>query len=170
MAQMVPWLVFCLLVLGLALVLPRTARAFLGLFFVLMAVGVNWALSLVAPGLFVSLGTDAPLLAPYAWLFKNVIAVAPPVFGFLAGAGEIVLAVLMLSRGTAARLGLLGGAAFLLVITPLGIWTLPNPILAAALLVLARRRWPTTAWQDGKELLGRHRRSRGSATPTTGAR
>jgi hypothetical protein len=78
MAQLVPWLVFCLLVLALALTLPRTARVFLGVFFVLMAVGVNWTLSLVAPDLFVRLGTDAPLLAPYAWLFENVIALAPP--------------------------------------------------------------------------------------------
>jgi hypothetical protein len=155
MSQLVPWAVFCLLVLALCILLPRTARTFVGVFFLIMAVGVNWTLSVLAPDLFVGLGTDAPLLAPYRWFFEHVVALAPPAFGLAAGVGEIVLGCLMLAHGRAARLGLLGGALFLVAITPLGVWTLPNPLLAAGLVVLARRRWTTSAWQDVRGLFDR---------------
>jgi hypothetical protein len=101
-----------------------------------MAVGVNVVLVLVAPEQFVALGTDVPVLPPYEWFFANVVALAPPVVGLLAAAYEIAVALLMLSKGKYAKWGLLGGIAFLLVITPLGVWTLGNPIMAVALTYL----------------------------------
>lgn len=58
----------------------------------------------------------------------------------------------------AARLGLLGVAAFSLGITPLGRFTLTNPVLAAGALHLARRTWPTAAFAPrvaGEMLLDR---------------
>ena len=130
MEQMIPWLVFCLLFLALALWKPTAARMFAGIFFIIMAVAVNWALVLVSPDLFVGLGADAPLLRFYEWIFTDIVARAPQLVGILAGIVEIVLGLLMLSTGRRAALGLLGGAAFLLLITPLGVWTLPNPIMA----------------------------------------
>jgi hypothetical protein len=141
MSQFVPWLVFCLLVLAAALIRPRATRYFIGVFFIVMAIGVNWVLSITAPELFVGLGTNAPLVPAYEWFFEHVVAAAPTAVGLLAGAGEIGVGALILSRGRAARLGLLAGAAFLLVTTPLGLWTLPNLVLAAALAVLSRHRY-----------------------------
>jgi hypothetical protein len=41
MQQLIPWLVFCLAVLALCLSRPRAARIFVGVFFIIMAVGVN---------------------------------------------------------------------------------------------------------------------------------
>jgi hypothetical protein len=138
MSQLVPWLIFCLLVLTAALLRPRPTRCFVGIFFILMGIGVNWVLSIAAPELFVGLGTDDPLVPAYAWFFEHVVAAAPALVGLLAGAGEIAVGILILGRGRAAQLGLLAGTAFLLLITPLGLWTLPNLVLAAALAVLAR--------------------------------
>ena len=120
---------------------PYAGRIFVGVFFLVMAVGVNVVLVLVAPEQFVALGTDAPVLPPYEWFFANVVALAPPVFGLLAAAYEIAVALLMLSKGRYAKWGLLGGIAFLLAITPLGVWTLGNPIMAVALAYLLTKEY-----------------------------
>lgn len=45
-------------------------------------------------------------------------------------------------RDPRTRLGLLGAIIFLILITPLGIWTLPNPVFAAGLVPLLRREYP----------------------------
>jgi hypothetical protein len=56
--QLITFAVFSMLVLLLCLVRPGAGRIFLGIFFLVMAVGVNVVLVLVAPGQFVALGTD----------------------------------------------------------------------------------------------------------------
>jgi hypothetical protein len=106
-----------------------------------MALGVNVVLVLVAPDQFVVLGTDASVVPLYRWFFENVVAVAPRVFGLLAAAYEITIAFMILSKGQYVRWGLIGGIAFLIGITPLGVWTLGNPIMALALAVLLRREY-----------------------------
>ena len=138
---MVPSLAIYLAVLALCLVWPEAGRVFVGLFFVVIALGVNVVPVLVAPDLFVALGTDAPLIPPYAWFFQNVVAAAPPLFGLLAAAYEIAVALLMLSKGRYARWGLAGGIVFLIGKTPLGVWTLANPMMAVALALLLRKRY-----------------------------
>jgi hypothetical protein len=101
-----------------------------------MAVGVNLVLAQ-----FVAMGTDAPVLPPYKWFFANVVALAPPVFGLLAATYEIAVALLMLSKGRYVKWGLLGGIVFLVAITPLGVWTLGNPIMAVALAYLLTKEY-----------------------------
>ena len=64
MEQLVSWSIFCLLVLLLCLLRLAAGRAFVGAFFLVMAVGVDVALVLLAPDLFVGLGTDAPSSRP----------------------------------------------------------------------------------------------------------
>jgi hypothetical protein len=64
---------------------------------------------------------------------------APAVFGLLAAAFEITVGLLMLKGGRRTDWGLIAGIVFLLVITPLGVWTLPNPIMAAGLSVVLGR-------------------------------
>jgi hypothetical protein len=70
----------------------------------------------------------------YWWFFENVVALAPPLFGLLAAAYEVTIALMMLSKGRYAKWGLIGGIVFLIGITPLGVWTLANPIMALAVL------------------------------------
>lgn len=147
MEQLIPWLIFCIAVLVFCLARPNAARIFVGIFFIVMAVAVNVVLSAVAPDQFVKLGTDAPLIPFYAWFFQNIVAPAPQLIGILAAAGEITLGLLMLSGGRRVKLGLLGAIFFLIVITPLGIWTLPNPVFAAGLAWLLRKEYPRSVWQ-----------------------
>jgi hypothetical protein len=141
MEQLVSWSVFCLLVLVLCLLRPNAGRIFVGIFFLIMAIGVNVVLVLVAPDLFVGLGTDAPIVPLYRWFFENVVALAPPLFGLLAAACEVTIALMMLSKGKYAKWGLIGGIVFLIGITPLGVWTLANPILALTLAYLLTREY-----------------------------
>ena len=143
---MIPWLVFCLAFLVFCFVRPNGARIFIGIFFILMALGVNALLSFVAPEQFVAIGTNAPLIPIYAWFFENVVVAAPPVVGILAAAGEIVVGLLILSHGRRVKLGLLGAIVFLLVITPLGVWTLPNPLMALGLARLLTKDYPRPVW------------------------
>ena len=139
-----PWAVFCLLVLLLCLVRPYAGRIFVGIFFLIMAVGVNVVLVLVAPDQFVALGTDAPVVSLYRWFFENVVALVPPRFGLLAAGYEITIALMMLSKGRYVKWGLIGGIVFLIAITPLGIWTLGNPIMALALGYLLTKEYDRT--------------------------
>ena len=139
--QTLIWATVCLAALGLCLWRPELGRVILGIFFVVMAIGVNIVLVLVSPDGFIKLGTDAPLIPLYDWFFEHIVAEAPVVFGLLVAAFEIAVGLLMIMGGRRANWGLIGGIVFLRAITPLSPWTLPNPIMAAALgIVLWRRR------------------------------
>ena len=140
MQQLVTFALFSLLVLLLCLVRPGAGRIFMGIFFLVMAIGVNVVLVLVAPNLFVALGTNDAIIPLYRWFFENVVALAPPLFGLLAAAYEITIA-LMLSKDKYVKWGLIGGIVFLIGITPLGVWTLANPILALTLAYLLTREY-----------------------------
>jgi hypothetical protein len=142
MEQLIPWLAFCTVILALSLWKPGVARIFLGLFFILMAVAVNLVLSFVAPELFLSLGTDDPLTPFYLWVFQNVVALSPQGVGVLAAAGEGVVGLLILGGGRRTKIGLGLAVAFLLLMTPLGIWTLPNPVMAAGAAWLMTKDFP----------------------------
>lgn len=141
MVQLLVSLVFSLLVLLLCWRRPSAGRLVVGVLFLVMAFGVNTVVALTNPAAFVALGTDAPLLPLYRWAFEHVVALAPALFGLLTAAYEIAVGLLILGRGKAVRWGLWGGALFLLGITPLGVWTLANPLLALALAVLLRERY-----------------------------
>lgn len=119
---------------------PELGRVVLGVFFIVMAVGVNVVFVLVAPDGFVKLGTDASLIPPYHSIFEHVVAEAPAVFGLLVAAFEVAVGLLMIRGGRWTSWGLVGGIVFLLAITPLGPWTLPNVIMATALGVILWRR------------------------------
>jgi hypothetical protein len=136
---------FYLGVLALAIWRPRAATILLGVFFAIMAIGVNLVFAIVSPSGFVSLGTDAPLVPLYAWLFANVVSLAPVAFGLVAAAFELALGVLMILGGSRAQWGLGIAAAYMCVIAPLGLWSLTNVILAGTMAYLVwRQRLPLT--------------------------
>ncbi len=147
---------FNLAVLLLCLWRPNWGRIFLGLFFIVMAIGVHVVLVLTAPAAYLGFGATA-LLPLYQWLFDTVVAWNPVVFGLLAAAFEVTLAILMLSKGRYARWGLIVSGLFMLAIMPLGYEVLPNILLAAALFYLA------TKWFDASLLDMLRRRPRQAA-------
>lgn len=137
--QTIVWAAVCVGILGLCLWRPSAGRVAIGVFFILMAVGVNIVLAVTAPDSFVKLGTDAPLIPLYRWVFENVVAAAPVAVGAVVASYEIGVGVLLLLGGRWTKWGLIAGTVFVLLITPLGPWTLPNVIMAAAMLYLLRR-------------------------------
>ncbi len=160
MEQLIPWTGFCLAVLVLCLVKPGAGRIFLGLFYLVMAVGINVVLVVVAPDQFVALGTSAPLVPLYHWFFAEVVTLSPILFGLLAAAYEIAVGLLLLARGRAVTWGVIGGSVHLIGITPLGVWTLANPFMALALAVLLRRTYDRSLPElvlGVAGALGRHR-------------
>lgn len=163
MDQLLPSLVFYLFVLVLCLARPGAGRVFIGVFFLVMAVGVNVVISLLSPDLFVDLGAEAPLLTPYRWFFENIVASAPLLFGLLAAAYEITIGSMMLYKGRYVKWGLIGGIVFLIGITPLGVWTLVNPVLALALAVLLRQEYGRSL----PEIIGDAVRRRRGRAPTS---
>lgn len=140
MQQLVIWAAFCLVLLALCLVRPNAGRIVVGLFFLVMAIGVNVVTVLVDPDSYIGLGAGS-FIPLYRWVFTDLVALAPALFVLPVAAFEIAVGLLMLSKGTYVKWGLIGGIAFLLAITPLGVWTLGNPIMAVAMAVLLRNEY-----------------------------
>ena len=137
------WLIFVTLVLILCLAKPNAGRIFLGFFFLAMAIGVNIITVLVAPQSYVEMGKNA-LIPFYRWVFLNIIALNPPLFVLPIAVFQIAVALMILSKKIYVKIGLVGGIIFLLGITPLGIESLPNPVLALALALLLRKEFDMT--------------------------
>ncbi|HEY3547215.1 MAG TPA: hypothetical protein VGK17_14170, partial [Propionicimonas sp.] len=137
--QTIIWGCFCLVALGASLKWPTNTRRFLGGFFIVMGVGVNLVYVLLDPEGFVRIGTDARLLSFYAWAFSTLVALWPIGFGVILASYEVALGTMMIVGGRPGRWGLLAGITFLVASTPLSTWTLPNLILAAALIAILLR-------------------------------
>jgi hypothetical protein len=138
--MLIPYLVilgFSLILLILDIFKPQAARIILGIFFLVMALGVNLPLALTNPSIYVTAGSDA-LLPIYKWFFTAVIAWKPLLFVFPLILFEITVGILILSKGLWTRLGLSAGAFFSFAITPIGMMTLTNPAISLAMLLLLR--------------------------------
>ena len=146
MEQFIIWLVFVVLVLACCWVKPNATRIFLGLFFITMGIGFHLVLIMRDPHGYDGFSASA-LLPLYRWAFREIVMPYPLAFALLAAAVEIGVALLMLSKGRYAQIGLLAGSLFLLAITPLGLETLPNALLALGLGYLATKAFPTSAWE-----------------------
>ena len=73
MQQLITFAVLSSLVLVLCVLRPNAGRVFLGLYFLVMAIGVNVVLVFVAPDQFVALGTNDAMVPLYRWFFENVV-------------------------------------------------------------------------------------------------
>ena len=146
-SPMVIWSGFVLLVFIFCLIKPNAGRIFLGLFFLVMAIGINVVTVLVAPQSYVEMGRNA-LLPFYRWVFLNVIALNPALFVLPIAAFQVIIALMMLNKKRVVKAGLIGGIFFLIGIAPLGLESLPNIILAGALGWLLRKDFDRTFLED----------------------
>jgi hypothetical protein len=138
--------VFVLVVLACCWLKPNATRIFLSLFFIVMGIGFHLVLIVRDPHAYDGFSTSA-LLPLYRWAFRTIVMPSPLAFALVAATFEIALALLMLSKGRYAQMGLLAGSLFLLAITPLGLETLPNALLALGLGYLAMKVFPISAWE-----------------------
>jgi hypothetical protein len=90
--------------------------------------------------------STSALLPLYRWAFRAIFTPYPLTFALAAAAFEIAIGLLLLGKGQYVKMGLFAGSLFLLAITPLGIETLPNVLLALGLGYLATRAFPMSFW------------------------
>jgi hypothetical protein len=140
-----PWIMPLIVSIALALTLtavvsfrPKLGRAICGGFFLLMGLGVNLPLAIIDPTLFALAGARA-LLPVYRWFFTDILMRTPLPFVIALIAIEVTIGVLILSRGKAVRLGLLGACLFCLFITPVGVEELAAPLLIVPYGLLMRQ-------------------------------
>jgi hypothetical protein len=132
---------FALILLLLALLKPQAGRIVFGIFFLLMAWGVNFPMMLYDPSLYPLAGANS-FIPLYRWFFTEVLAMYPVPFVLLLIGFETAVGVLMLSQGSWVKLGLGLGALFCLGIAwigPEGVWM---PTVAVAPLVMLRKEFP----------------------------
>ena len=134
---------FALILLLLALFKPQTGRIVFGVFFLLMAWGVNFPMMLYDPSLYPQAGANS-FIPLYRWFFTEVLARYPVPFILMLIGFETAVGVLTLSQGRWVKLGLGLGALFCLGIAwigPEGVWM---PAVALAPLVLLRKDFPVS--------------------------
>ena len=108
-----------------------------------MAIGINVVTVLVAPQSYIEMGKNA-LIPLYRWIFLNIVSLNPALFVLPVAAYQITIALMMLYKKKYVKMGLIGGIVFLVLVTPLGIESVPNVVLAAALGLLLRREFDTS--------------------------
>jgi hypothetical protein len=134
-------LVFALIFVALSLFKPSAGRIFIGVFFLLMSLGVNTPLMLTHPELYPAAGSHA-LLPLYRWFFNSVLPLAPLPWIIALICVEIAIAGAILSKGSLVHFGLLAGALFCLAIAPLGMEELSSPVICLGMLALLRCDYP----------------------------
>lgn len=115
---------FVLAVVVLCFFKPNAGRIFIGLFFLVMALGVNGYFTFSNPQAYVDYASEA-LIPAYRELALAVVQISPVLFGVLVMSYEIVMGLLLLYRGKAVKIGLVGTMIFLVGIAPLSYLQIP---------------------------------------------
>jgi hypothetical protein len=116
--------VFVLAVIILCLIKPNAGRIFLGLFFLVMAIGVNGSFTFTNPQAYVEYASGA-LIPLYRDIALTIVEFNPMLFGLLLMAFEIVMGLLILHKQKSVRIGLIGTMVFLIGIAPLSFIQFP---------------------------------------------
>jgi len=125
--MLIPIVVSSVFILGatiLCLIKPNAGRIFLGLFFLVMAVGVNGLFTFINPQGYVEYASGA-LIPLYRELALSIVTLNPMLFGLLLMSFEIVMGLLILHRQKSVRIGLIGTMIFLIGIAPLSFPQIP---------------------------------------------
>jgi hypothetical protein len=116
--------VFVLAVVILCFIKPNAGRIFLGLFFLVMAIGVNGSFTFTNPQAYVEYASGA-LIPIYRDIALTIVQLNPMLFGLLLMVFEIVMGLLILHEQKSVRIGLIGTMVFLIGIAPLGLIQFP---------------------------------------------
>lgn len=116
--------IFVLAVVVLCLAKPNSGRIFLGIFFLVMALGVNGSFTFGNPQAYVDYANGA-LIPFYRTITVSVISISPFLFGLLLMAFEITMGLLLLHKHKSVKIGLLGTMLFLAGMAPLDWVQLP---------------------------------------------
>ena len=116
--------IFILSVVILCLAKPNAGRIFLGLFFLIMAIGVNGSFTFSNPQAYLDYASGA-LMPFYGELAVTIVKLNPALFGLLVMVFEFAMGLLLLHKHRSVKIGLIGTMAFLVGIAPLSLLQLP---------------------------------------------
>jgi hypothetical protein len=116
--------VFVLAVVVLCLIKPNAGRIFLGLLFLVMAIGVNGSFTFADRQGYVEYANGA-LIPLYRDIALSVVGLSPVLFGLLLMAFEIAMGLLLLHKQKSVRIGLMGTMIFVIGIAPLSLIQIP---------------------------------------------
>ncbi|WP_291352797.1 hypothetical protein [Desulfosporosinus sp.] len=139
-------ILFSLIMIGISLKKPNAARIILGIFFLIMAIGVNGSITLLNPHLYVDYGQDA-LISLYRELCLNIISINPSIFGLLLVIYETTIGLLMLHKGISVKVGMVGAILFLIAISPVSLIQIPWLGLAISPAYLLTKHFDTALWE-----------------------
>jgi hypothetical protein len=126
----------CIGVLMLSLLKANAARITYAIVaFVLIGPAINYTTCFTNPGA-MQPWSEIALLPFYRAIMGNWLAPLGGVFWFMVATYQLMVALLLLSKGKWVKLGLLGGILFFLGITPIMVMTFPSLIAAAGLAFL----------------------------------
>jgi len=134
---------FVLIVMVLCVVKPNAGRIFLGIFYLIMAIGINIVNAISNPQTTVQMG-EASLFDFYRTFFTDVVSKAPALFILLVALFEITMGLLILNKHKNVKLGLIGTSVFLVLITPFGYIQIPWLGIAMIQLYLLRKDFDKT--------------------------
>jgi uncharacterized membrane protein YkgB len=115
---------FVVAVVILCLTKPNAGRIFLGLFFLVMAIGINGSFMFTNPQAYSEYASGA-LIPVYRGIALAVVRLNPVLFGLLLMAFEIAMGLLLLHKKRSVRIGLIGTMVFLVGISPLSFLQIP---------------------------------------------
>jgi hypothetical protein len=116
--------VFVLAVMIFCLIKPNAGRIFLGLFFLVMAIGVNGSFTFTNPRAYIEYASGA-LIPLYRDIALAIVELNPVLFGLLLMGFEIAMGLLLLHKQKSVRIGLIGTIVFLIGIAPLSFVQIP---------------------------------------------
>lgn len=123
-AKIIWSIVFVVFVILLGILKPNSGRIFLGIFYLVMAIGINLINAITDPLTTVKMGEES-LLELYRVFFSKVVAQAPAFFILLIAAYQIAMGILILARHNSVKIGLIGTSIFLVLIAPFGYIQIP---------------------------------------------
>jgi hypothetical protein len=116
--------IFVLAVVILCLTKPNAGRILLGIFFLVMALGVNGSFTFSNPHAYIDYASEA-MIPFYGELAVTVVKLNPTLFGLLLMVFEIAMGLLMLHKHGSVKIGLIGTMVFLIGISPCSLLQLP---------------------------------------------
>jgi hypothetical protein len=134
---------FVSVVMILCYLKPNFGRIFLGIFYLIMAIGINIVNAITNPQTTVQMG-EASLFDFYRTFFTDVVSKAPSLFILATAAFQIIMALLILNKHQKVMIGLIGTTAFLIMITPFGYIQLPWLGIALIQIYLLRKDFDRT--------------------------
>jgi len=110
-------IIYSVTVIILCFLKPTAGRIFLGIFFIIMGLGVNLTFLLTNPTFVFDYGKEA-WLSLYQFLTKTIIGLNPPLFGIFLILFEVTTGLFILAKKYLVKIGLIGTMVFVLLLVP----------------------------------------------------